>query len=452
MDQEPDWGKPDDDEPKPDLGASHWPLIGPRVDGFEPGVGDVVSALDRLVEPAELDDVGLAERLTDLVRLQSRVASEVSRHVRVWDVRGGWVSDRSKSAAARLAREANCSKVTAASSVALAREVAVMPGTAAAWSDGRISTDHVRRLVRACTGDRRERFLADEEDLISAAVDLAGNFAGFHRVVSVWEQYVDDEMHDPTDPNDLPKGEKRRREGRHCTLRESDDGWDLKGSLTKVGGEIVRTQLQRCFDDLWRQDWNEARDRLGEGTPISEADLGRTHRQRWADALVEMARRAGACLPGDALPMPLVTVHVTATEMTGPIRETFNGLALSRRDVADLIASGADWERVICGPSGQPVNLTSVQRNFTGALRRAVQLRDRVCSHPTCDVEAERCQVDHVVEHSAGGPTNIDNARLLCPKHNLQRPGRGKKPPRRSSNRAGAGGDDVDCHSDVDGR
>src|SRR5690606_18843604 len=111
----------------------------------------------------------------------------------------------------------------------------------------------------------------------------------------------------------------------------------------------------------------------------------------------------------DVMPKPLIVIHVTADHMTGPIRETFNGLVHTRRDVANWIADGADWERIIYDPVGQPVNLTSRQRNFTGALRRAVQLRDRVCSHPTCDVDAERCQVDHIVEHTDGGPTSLDN-------------------------------------------
>ena len=238
-----------------------------------------------------------------------------------------------------------------------------------------------------------------------------------------------------------------RRPSRALPGRRSDDGFDLKASFTKLGGEIVRTQLQRCYDDLWRQDWLDARERLGVDTVISDADLGRTDRQRWSDAMVEMATRAGACRPGDLMPKPLVTIHVTATDMTGPIRETFNGMVMTRRDVADLIADGADWERIIYGAGGQPVDLTSVQRNFTGLLRRAVQLRDRVCSHPTCDVEAERCQVDHIVEYSAGGLTNIENARLLCPKHNMQRPGRSKKiPPAQDGD--GDGDGDGDQHRD----
>ena len=114
---------------------------------------------------------------------------------------------------------------------------------------------------------------------------------------------------------------------------------------------------------------------------------------------------------------------VSLGELVGPIRETFNGLVLSRLEVARLLTE-ADVERIVLDPVGQPVTLTSSQRFFTGVVRRAVEVRDRVCQHPTCQVEAEFCQVDHIVEVAAGGQTVITNARLLCRTHNRQRPGR----------------------------
>jgi hypothetical protein len=63
----------------------------------------------------------------------------------------------------------------------LARAVARMPATAAAWGDGRISTDHVRRLVRACSDERLVKFLEAEAHLITEAV----RFAGDHHVVTL---------------------------------------------------------------------------------------------------------------------------------------------------------------------------------------------------------------------------------------------------------------------------
>ena len=60
-------------------------------------------------------------------------------------------------------------------------------------------------------------------------------------------------------------------------------------------------------------------------------------------------------------------------------------------------------------------------RFFTGALRRAIEVRDRHCTHPGCHVPADQCQVDHVLEYARGGETTQDNGRLQCPVHNRRR-------------------------------
>ena len=69
------------------------------------------------------------------------------------------------------------------------------------------------------------------------------------------------------------------------------------------------------------------------------------------------------------------------------------------------------------GPS--TVISVSHKRTFTGALRRAIQVRDMRCRHASgCDVAADRCDIDHVVPRSRGGPTSQWNGRALCDRHN----------------------------------
>ena len=154
------------------------------------------------------------------------------------------------------------------------------------------------------------------------------------------------------------------------------------------------------------------------------APILRTASQRRLDALVELARRAGATSADDQAPKPLISVVVSAGELFGPIREMSNGLVLSRLEVARLLTEAEVESIVFDDTTTQPVTVSSRARFFTGALRRAVEVRDRVCQHPTCRVEAEYCQIDHVVEATAGGQTSVTNGRLLCGVHNRQRPGR----------------------------
>ena len=78
--------------------------------------------------------------------------------------------------------------------------------------------------------------------------------------------------------------------------------WCLDGLLDPISGAVVSEGLRRIEDELFRADWAEARGRVGEG--VCGTDLARTPAQRRADALVEMARRAGAAPPGPGSPSP----------------------------------------------------------------------------------------------------------------------------------------------------
>jgi 5-methylcytosine-specific restriction endonuclease McrA len=60
-------------------------------------------------------------------------------------------------------------------------------------------------------------------------------------------------------------------------------------------------------------------------------------------------------------------------------------------------------------------------RFYTGATRRAVELRDRRCTHPYCHRPLDDCEVDHIVTYAEGGPTTQENGRLLCSFHNRLR-------------------------------
>jgi hypothetical protein len=101
---------------------------------------------------------------------------------------------------------------------------------------------------------------------------------------------------------------------------------------------------------------------------------------------------------------------------------------------ASLLDRAAVERAVFDGPDR--VMTVGHTRLFTGALRRAVEVRDRHCTHPGCTVPAERCEVDHVVPFAEGGPTNQSNATLLCPAHHRWRH---RSPPAGATERAGPG-------------
>jgi hypothetical protein len=53
----------------------------------------------------------------------------------------------------------------------------------------------------------------------------------------------------------------------------------------------------------------------------------------------------------------------------------------------------------------------------TAAQRRFVTTRDRTCRHPGCDNRAGWADLDHVIPHAAGGPTDCVNLCCLCRRH-----------------------------------
>nr|WP_283247966.1 HNH endonuclease signature motif containing protein [Nocardioides coralli] len=54
---------------------------------------------------------------------------------------------------------------------------------------------------------------------------------------------------------------------------------------------------------------------------------------------------------------------------------------------------------------------------FTPAQRRALTARDRGCTTEGCGLPASVCDAHHDLPWSVGGPTDLTNARLLCPRH-----------------------------------
>jgi 5-methylcytosine-specific restriction endonuclease McrA len=81
----------------------------------------------------------------------------------------------------------------------------------------------------------------------------------------------------------------------------------------------------------------------------------------------------------------------------------------------------ADIERIVFDSPSEVIDVGVRERFFTGALRRAIQVRDRYCQFPGCDVPGDQCEVDHIIPYSQGGETRQSNGRLYCKPHNGRR-------------------------------
>ncbi len=84
---------------------------------------------------------------------------------------------------------------------------------------------------------------------------------------------------------------------------------------------------------------------------------------------------------------------------------------------ARRLACGATIVPAVLGTHGQVLDLGRGARLFTRAQRKALRLRDRRCRAEGCTVPAGWCDAHHQQPWSSGGPTDLDNALLLCNWH-----------------------------------
>jgi len=107
-----------------------------------------------------------------------------------------------------------------------------------------------------------------------------------------------------------------------------------------------------------------------------------------------------------------VTVGVTAPD-SGELLATTTLPELWR--VARRGCRDHPEESCSCPLLGRP---PSVDRHRPSpAQRRWARTRDRTCRHPGCDNAAGWADLDHVVPHAEGGPTDCDNLCCLCRRH-----------------------------------
>jgi hypothetical protein len=282
------------------------------------------------------------------------------------------------------------------------------PVVAAAYAAGKINGAHLDLFASACNARSKESMTRDEALLVDQAVDMG--FEDFTRSMAYYKQSAD--------PDGTEEEALAQRERRCVSLIPLLDGTFVgRINLDPISGTIVADELGRLEKELFEADWAEAKERLGyEPKP---ADLGRTSSQRQADALVEMATRSRSAPMGSRRPMPLFSVFVDYPTIHGRLCELSNGTVVTPGSLLPWLDQ-ALVERAVFQPDGR-IEVSETARFFTGATRRALELRDRRCTHPFCQEPIERCQGDHIELASMNGPTTQANGRLLCAYHNRLR-------------------------------
>ena len=373
---------------------------------MDPAIQTLKEAIDTLVDAGPLvpaDACSIEHLFAQFARFESVLTEATASFADS----GDWAPDGAKTAAAWVSRRCRVPTSQARRVAKRGRELAHLPEFARAWSEGRISSAQVD-TVSSVRNDTTEAALArDEQVLCDQAATLSVD--RFARAVAYWAQYAD--------PDGAENAEDKRQASRDVYVAESFQGlWLGKITLDPISGAIVAEELSRLERDLFEADWAQAKEALGKDP--TGADLARTPGQRRADALVEMATRSRST-PADARrPAPLFSVLVGYETLHGRVCELAQGTVLAPGALLPWLDE-TYLERAVFTPDNR-VEVSEAARLFTGATRRAIELRDRECTHPYCD-GCRRCDVDHIVPYGEGGPTTQENGRLLCGFHNRLR-------------------------------
>jgi hypothetical protein len=369
-------------------------------------------ALDRL-EEEDAFSYSDAASVESLERSLGRLTCRASVAVAAFDASGEWAADGAQNTSAWLSTRCHLPVGEARSQLRRGRALPSVPLVAQAFCAGAIGVAQVDLLVKAAQGAARmdqEAFPRDEAVLLQAAMEL--KFAAFHAAMAYWTQLAD------PDGAEASAMEKRARRDVYVS-QTVGDMWLGKMTFDPIGGAIYSGELMRLEAEMFEADWAEAKARLGRDPHLDE--LERSAPQRRADAAVEMAVRSKA-MPKDARrPEALFTVLVDHPTLTGRVCELANGGIVTPGSLVPWLDQ-AFFERIVFAP-GKRVECSVTARFFTGATRRAIEVRDQICTHPYCETPAERCQIDHIIPYAQGGETTQENGRVLCSFHNRLRNG-----------------------------
>jgi hypothetical protein len=358
--------------------------------------------IERMFGPSAAADLTSlpTERLeAEIVGLAAHLASSMCRWLLMvgeFDRRSACEEWECTSTAQWLSWRCALSPATAREHVRVARALEELPLVRAVFDTGELSYSKVRALVRAATP-------ATERELVDLAREATA--AQLERLVNLYGKAVEAAVSDETmEARDARRGADRYvdEHGMHVYVLR----------VPPEEGLIVDKAMEASDDVLYRQ---RRRDGGGdERVPVA---------QRRADALmrvIELGRAAALQPDVEMPPQYLVTLHVRP----GDVRigddgayELGNGVRLNpklaRRLGCDaLVQLAVDGEgRSSSLDRGRTVRLA------TRDQRRTLLAAHATCAFPGCQAPSSWCQIHHVVDWIANGPTDLDNLLPLCHRH-----------------------------------
>ncbi|WFF03610.1 HNH endonuclease signature motif containing protein [Micromonospora sp. WMMD964] len=338
-------------------------------------------------------------------RLQQRLAAVQLAVVRELDGRGTAVAQGASSTTVWLRDRLRLDVAAARRLVGLAASVDVAPpAVREALASGVVSVEQARVIADTAATVTASAGAEVAEKAVGVLVEWAGQFDPtlLRRMGSRILDHVAPDLADAAAAAALAAEDARATRDRHLTLSAQTDGrLRLTGTLDAETAGLLRAAI----DPL--------------SAPAGPYD-GRSPGQRRHDALADVCRLAlrTGDLPehgGDPAQIVVTTDYDTLTRQLGSGTLDI-GVRLTP-DTVRRLACDATILPAVLGGTGQVLDVGRQRRLITGPLRRALVLRDGGCAFPGCDRPPRWCAAHHIHHWSDGGPTNLDNAVLLCGHH-----------------------------------
>ncbi len=313
--------------------------------------------------------------------------------MRRFDQSGEYKADGALSVTEWLRWKCKLSGGAAMERVTVARQLAKLPQTEAAFASGDLGYQHVAVMARAAEHVGAAAVRKEEPNLLQAAQTMdPGKFVS---VAKDFEHRVDAEG---------ALAEANRAYGRrYLHLGEPRDGMvRIDGMLDAEGGATLKTALQAYMK------------------PIKDDE--RSFGQRQHDALIELCRQGTVGKRNGSGPRPQLIIRASLDTLAGlpgaPAGELEGGGTVPAATVQRYACDTAIIR--ITGRGELEHELSHATRTLPASTRRALEARDRHCVFAGCARRVSWCDGHHLVWWIKGGPTALPNLALLCrPHHRL---------------------------------
>ncbi|MBF4572915.1 DUF222 domain-containing protein [Herbiconiux sp. VKM Ac-1786] len=272
-----------------------------------------------------------------------------------------------------------------------------LPVTLDALTRGDLTYRHAQAVVR------QARSLPESARGEFEVVALANVHRQTPTQLSTHARVVRERMH----PESIDVRHREAREERAVWLEKERDGM---ATLVCHLPAVAATAIDDTLDQL--------------GRALRAPDETRTHAQLRADSLVELllhrdgdsdvVTRARGITANIAVTVPVLTLLGRSAEPA-----ELHGYGPIDLDTArELTAAAPSLLRILIDPiTSQRLSVGRDRYKVPADLRAAVILDDETCRFPGCTRNADRCDLDHVLDWAKGGDSSLANLAALCRRH-----------------------------------